>query len=47
MNAFFYNEEAGIKGPPLSLHPKIPAEAPPHRFGTTLRNTQLDEAEHL
>ena len=39
---FFYNEEAGAKGPPLSPAPPIPAEPPPLRSGQfrlTIPNT--------
>ena len=38
----FDRDKQGIKGlPPLFPAPQIPAEAPPVRYGTNLRSTQL------
>ena len=42
MSPFFYKEEAGAKGPPLSPAPPIPADPPPLRSGQfrlTIPNT--------
>jgi hypothetical protein len=41
--SFFYREKQGIKGPPLSPAPQIPAELPPLRSGTS----RLTDSEHL